>query len=142
MEMQNDEMHAYINRRTGELFTLTDEDAQFTEDDEMDLDDLPDWRQDVMPKIREVMDSDDWLRLPSQFDIHEYRIMEDFCHSVTNEEHRSELLDAIRGRGAFRFFKSTAGRLGLLDDWYKYRDAEFARIAAEWLDAHGIAYVE
>jgi hypothetical protein len=68
--------------------------------------------------------------------------MKSFCLSVKNTGHREELLDAIHGRGAFRHFRSTAERLGLVDDWYKYREAAFGRIATEWLEAAGIPYVE
>ena len=142
LEMQCDVAHAYINRRTGELSSLTDDEAQLADDDQQDLDALPEWQRAVVVQAKEILASEDWLQLPSQYEIHEYRIMKSFCLSVLDSGHRGELLDAIQGRGAFRFFKSTADRLGLLDDWNKYREAEFARIAAEWLDRHGIAYVK
>lgn len=143
LEMQNDEFHAYINRRTGELLSLADEDLRRAEDDEADddADSRPEWEREAAAEAKAVMESEDWLQLPSKFDIHEYRIMKSFCLSVKDAGHRDELLDAISGKGAFRFFQSTAERLGLLDEWYKYREAEFGRIAAEWLDEHGIAYV-
>ena len=32
-------------------------------------------------------------------------------------------------------FRSTAERLGLLQDWYDYRDAYLEDMAREWLDS-------
>jgi hypothetical protein len=56
-------------------------------------------------KAKEVISSDDYLPLPSKFDIHEYHIMEEFCYSVVDEKIRRVLSDKIRGSGAFRRFK-------------------------------------
>ena len=40
------------------------------------------------------IDSDDYLPLPSKFDIDEYHIMEDFCCSVVDDEIRGKLFPA------------------------------------------------
>jgi hypothetical protein len=52
------------------------------------------------------IDSDDYIALPGKFDIHEYAIIRDFCHSIDDDELRGLLLDKIRGAGAFRRFKN------------------------------------
>ena len=93
-----------------------------------------------MPKILEVMESDDWIALPSKYDLHEYGIMKRFCLELDDEAKREELLNAIAGRGAFRFFKSVIHRHGIQQQWYDYRDKEIERFVADWLDAQGIAY--
>jgi len=74
MDLPNDDWTAYINRRTGELVTVTDEEARAVEDEAGD-DDLPDWQAEHLPKVREALASDDFLALPTRFDINEYRIM-------------------------------------------------------------------
>ena len=66
--------------------------------------------------------------------------MEDFGTSLADDRHRSEVLEALRGRGAFRMFKSTVHRLGIEQDWCRHRDAAFERIAKAWLEANGVAY--
>jgi hypothetical protein len=48
MDLPNDDWTAYINRRTGELVTVTDEEARAVEDDAGD-DDLPNWQVVCVP---------------------------------------------------------------------------------------------
>ena len=139
MDLPNDDWTAYINRRTGELVTVTDEEARAVEDAAGD-DDLPDWQAEHLPKVREVLASDDFLPLPSRFDINEYRIMERFCHQVTDARVRDDLVRAIQGSGAFGRFKTLAQHCGVIDEWHSFRDRALEEIAAEWLEANGIGY--
>ena len=117
MDMIGDEMTAYINKKTGELFTVSDEEARIIEEGDEDDEFIPDWQKEILPKVREVLESDDFVALPDKFEIHEYSIMEDFSRSVENEELQEELLYAIRGRGAFRCFKDMIHRRGVQEDW-------------------------
>jgi hypothetical protein len=139
MDLPNDDWSAYLNRRTGELVTVTEEDQGLVEGEE-DTEDLPDWQRERLPKVREALESDDFLPLPSKFDIHEYRIMERFSLEVENADVREALLQAIRGRGAFRRFKEVIHERGVTEAWYTYRQQAFEDIAIDWLEANGIAY--
>ena len=76
---------------------------QREEDD--DIDEYREWQQDRIIKAKEVINSDDYLSLPSKFDMNEYQIIEEFCCSVKNDKIRESLLDKIRGRGAFSRLK-------------------------------------
>ena len=138
MDVLNDEWTAYLNRRTGELFTVTTDDLSALEN--ADDPDLADWQRELLPKIREVTESADWLPLPSKFDVHEYNLMERFCAAIDDDTLREDLLDAIRGSGAFRRFKDMIHRHGMQGEWYRFRGRELDRIAAEWLEANGIPY--
>lgn len=69
LEALTDESVAYLNRETGELYALGEEEAGLVEDD-VDPEGLPGWLVDEVPKIREVLESADWLALPTRFDIH------------------------------------------------------------------------
>lgn len=130
---------AYLHRRTGELFTMSDDMKQLQEDD-TDPEELPPWQREIPPKLREVIESEDYLPLPTKFDIHEYAIMERFFRSLDDAATRDELLNAIRGRGAFRYFKDIIHCRGIQESWYRYRDAALERIVINWLEEHGIAY--
>jgi hypothetical protein len=141
MNLQSDLVRAYINKATGEVISITDEEKRLAERGDDDVD-VSGWMRDVLPKVREVMESESFLALPSKRDIHEYKIMEAFCESVEPDEQRAQLLDAIRGKGAFSRFRRTSERLGVRHDWYSYRDAALRRKAARWLNAHGIPYFE
>lgn len=139
LETLMDSSTAYIDRRTGELYSLSEEDAAMLDDD-LEADDLPEWAREMLPKIREVLESEDWLELPSKFDIHEWAIMDSFSHSIEEPDLRDELLNAIRGSGAFRHFKAAIYRWGIQEHWYQYKRNALERIAADWLDENGIAY--
>jgi hypothetical protein len=139
MDLTTDEATAYINRKTGELITLTHEEFALAEDpDEAEA--SPQWQKDLLPKAREVLESEDYIPLPSKFEIHEWSIMEQFAHSLTDAAVNDELDAALHGRGAFRRFKDAVHRLGIADEWYRFRDAALEEIAIEFLEEHGIAY--
>jgi hypothetical protein len=129
MDLMSDEATAYINRKTGELITLTHEELSLAEDPE-----------DLLPKAREVLASEDFIPLPGKFEIHEWSIMERFARSLTDAAASDELDAALHGRGAFRRFKDAVQRLGIADEWYRFREAALEEIAIEFLEAHGIAY--
>jgi hypothetical protein len=139
MDLMTDEATAYINRKTGELIALTDEELALAEDPD-ETADAPQWQKDLLPKAREVLASEDFIPLPSKFEIHEWSIMERFARSLTDAAVSDELGAALHGRGAFRRFKDTMQRLGIVDAWYRFRDAALEEIAVEFLETHGIAY--
>ena len=97
MDLFGDEMTAYINKKTGELFTVGEEEAGLIEDGDDNDSFVPDWQKEILPKVREVLGSDDFISLPDKFEIHEYSIMERFCFSIENDDLQEELLNAIRG---------------------------------------------
>ena len=140
MDFLGDEVTAYINKKTGELFSVNEEEAsileQVNEEDEF----IPEWQRETLPKVREVLESGDYVALPDQFEIHEYSIMERFCLSLSDEGLQDELLHAIRGSGAFRRFKNTIHRKDIQDDWYRFRDQALKRIAIDFLESEGIPW--
>ena len=139
MDQWSDEATAYINRKTGELITLTHEELALAEDPDEALD-APQWQKDLLPKAQEVLASGDFIPLPSKFDIHEWSIMERFAQSLTDTAASDELDAAIHGRGAFRRFKDAVHRLGIENEWYRFRESALEEIAIEFLEEHGIAY--
>jgi hypothetical protein len=139
IEMSSDEVHSYLNPATREIVTFTDEEQREAESDEGPgpLSDLTD---DMLAKVREVLESDKFLALPGSFEFDEWSLMKDFGDGLAKARHRDEVLQSIRGRGAFRTFKATIHRLGIQDDWYRFRDAAFERMAKDWLEANGVPY--
>ena len=85
---------------------------------------------------------DDYIELPSQYEIHEWAMMERFSLSIEYERISEELLSAIRGRGAFRRFKDTIHRLKVAEAWYCFRDQAYRQIAIDWCEQHGIEYID
>jgi hypothetical protein len=141
MQTFSDEHHAYLNKITGELITITNEDIAVVESGD-DYSDAPEWQQKVYKNTGEVLSSEDYLKLPDKFEIHEYEIMERFCLSVPNEKISDVLLDMIRGSGAFRRFKELIYRYDLEKDWYKFRDEAYKEIAIAWLESKRLAWAD
>ena len=141
MDAAGDEMTAFINRSTGELITLSQEDIAYTEEDG-DHAFLPEWQKESVAKAKKVLADSDFIELPDQFEIHEYSIMERFCFSVSDERVQNALLRAIKGRGAFRHFKDRIFEEGVQEDWFAFREKALKRIAADFLESQGIAFID
>jgi hypothetical protein len=134
MTEAGDDQTAFLNRRTGDLLCLTDEQRYALENDHAAA--LPDEQR----ALQEALESGDLLELPSTFEHHEYSIVEEFCYSVKDADQRDELLRAIRGKHAFRDFTAIVRRTGLEAAWLNFREGAFEEIAVGWLEANNIAY--
>ncbi len=141
MDFQSDEQSSFLNLTTGEVVSVTNEELRAAEHD-APLEDFPEWQHDAIRSARDIVETDHYLPLPDRFEIHEYSIMERFCLSVDDEDIRDDLCNAIRGRGAFRYFKDRIHAYGIAEDWYRYRDEALREIAMAWCEAHGITYTE
>jgi hypothetical protein len=140
MDLPNEEWVSYLNPKTGEIVTVTDEDRRLAEDQDLDEESVPEWERESLRIARAVLESGDCLALPDKFEIHEWALMERFSNSQARGDRRDALLDAIHGAGAFRMFRSTIRRLGIEDEWFAFRQSAFEDIAKDWLEAHEIPY--
>ena len=141
MDFQSDAQSAFLHLTTGEVVAITDEELRAAESD-APLEDFPAWQHDAIRIARDIVETEHSLPLPDRFEINEYQIMERFCLSVDDADMRDDLCDAIRGRGAFRRFKDRVQVYGMVEDWYRYRDAVLREIAVAWCEAHGFQYTE
>lgn len=137
------EGHAYyLDKRTGEVVLVTDDDMQAADDDEL-ISKYPDWQRESILKAREVLKSSEhFCELPAPFDIHEYGIMEDFCRALDDRATGERLLRLIKGSGAFKRFKDGISSLGIDEDWYKFKRGKLEEFAIEWLEENGILLVD
>ncbi|SDI35700.1 UPF0158 family protein [Proteiniclasticum ruminis] len=87
-------------------------------------------------------DPDSYILLPTEYEIHEYQIMEGFVKSMEEEGAVHERLHAMQGKGAFRRFKEKVSLLNLEDRWYRYRNDEYEKIAVEWCSSNGIESIK
>lgn len=91
-------------------------------------------------KIAELIDTD-WnrfIRLPGQYEIHEYRMMEEFIEELDNQKMQSELYRAIQGRGAFRRFKDKIRYQGIEQQWYDFQNNSYREFALRWCKENNI----
>lgn len=85
---------------------------------------------------------EDYIPLPGQYDINEYRIMEEFIYELPAGNDQDVLARKIQGRGAFRRFKDKLYDLNLEKHWYQYRDEAYEKIARQWCEKYKIDIVE
>ena len=135
MEMQSDDMHSFLDRASGRIVTVSDEALAAAENDD------DDWvSAEELAEARQIVSADRaYIALPDRFEIDEYRMMERFANGL-DAAARDALLGALRGRGAFRYFRDTVHRLGLAKAWYAFRDERYREVARAWCEAHGIAH--
>lgn len=83
-----------------------------------------------------------FLRFPTKYEIHQYRIMEDFIDQLPPGKAQEELAYAIRGKGAFRRFKQSVRFHGLEQRWYDYLAQAYREFAIRWCAEEGLEYTE
>lgn len=133
----------YFDRQTGHVVSV-DRDVMsgIEEGDEERLRGLPEWQKEEVEIARAICDNNDerFINAPDKFDFNEYHHMERFIETVEDGETAEALWRAIKGRGAFRYFKDTADRLGLLDRWFRYRDEVMKEFVISWAEANNVPF--
>ena len=89
-------------------------------------------------EIDDAVDEGRLIKLMDRFEINEYHMMQSFAYD--HEDDR--LIRAIQGRGAFRHFKDTADDIGLIDEWYEFRDNCYRERAERWCRDHDLEWTE
>lgn len=139
MEPLSDEWQAYINRKTGEIVSFSEEEAAMAEQGDADA---PEWMKEDLPQIQAALSSDDYARLPGKFEFNEYAVMEQFCLSLSSAPLQDRLLAAIRGRGAFGRFKRAIDETGVAPQWFAYRSQALKELAVAFLEDEDIPYTD
>lgn len=140
LETAGEEFTHYLDRSTGEIVMITNEEMEASEEAEL-ISEYPDWQREAILKAREVLTSENFVALPNQVDIHEYKIMEDFCLAFEDRGIGDDLHRLIKGSGAFRRFKNAINSMGADKLWYQFRRTAIEKIALDWLDEQQIPYI-
>jgi hypothetical protein len=141
LEIQVDEYSSFLDRDTGQVETISRDLLREAEESDGDEElDLPAWQEHEWEIAELIVSTDRFRKLPSKFEVHEWEIMQDFLLSVKSDRIREDLLDAIQGRGAFRYFKDTLRRHGVESDWFAFRRQALRQIALEWCEENGIVW--
>lgn len=126
IELASDEFTYYFNKETGEVVMYGDPLLTGIEDEELEEELEENW--------------DQYIRLPTKFDINEYHIMEKFIWSLPAGKMSDKLERAIQGRGAFRRFKDMVYDAGIEKQWFDFEAGEYRKIAMRWCKDNGIEY--
>jgi hypothetical protein len=121
---------------------VTSEELVAAEDQEP-FDHLSEWERENRKIAIDVMENfGNYIELPIKYDLNEYKIMEDFCLSVSDSRMQDSLLKAIRGKGAFRRFKDKIVTFDIEDQWYSYQNERFKQIVIKWCGNNQLNYIE
>jgi len=152
------EMHYYLDLETGEIILIMDEfrreleriyDEIYDEEGNRvialeeyleDRDD-PDWQNERLLEADRVEQGYRTRYIPIEKDNPhaDYNDMERFIPTVDDPELRERLWRAIRGRGAFRYFKDVLWEHpDVREDWFAFKDARSRRRLERWLAARDI----
>lgn len=138
LEEQSESQLAFLDRETGEALLISEESLSLGEAETDELDSLQDWEREEAELARNIQGSDRYLALPSQFEVNEWNIMDDFCHQVEQKDTRERLLGSIHGSHAFRRFKDRLTDFGLWEEWHRFRRQAFGEIMREWCEENGV----
>src|ERR1039457_438849 len=141
LEMQFDEASSFLDLDTGKVETVSQDllsEAEESDDDEQP--DLPDWQKPEWEIAKRIVSTDRFKSLPTKYDVHEWEIMRDFADWGESGKISEELLRAIHGAGAFRYFKDTLRRRGIEKKWFEFREEALKTIAREWCEDQGVAW--
>lgn len=108
------------------------------EKDEIFLSNIGEYEELTEDEIDELFEKS--IILPTQYEINEYKMMEDFIETIDNSEISNNLQRLIQGKGAFRRFKDYCFDENIIQDWYKYRDERYKEIAIEWCKENELKY--
>ena len=114
--------YAYYNQETDEIYYVGDS-----------INELEEYDDDFI---------DSCYTLPSKYQIDEYSMMEEFIETIKDTSLSNELSNSIIGHKAFRRFKDTCIKHNIIDEWYKFRDKQYRRLAKSWCDKNNIKYKE
>ncbi len=96
----------------------------------------------VMEDEIEDFEDEDLVMLPDRYEINSYSIMERFIAQVDNPTAQEWLSNSIRGKGAFRRFRSTCERFGLTNQWYDFEEKYYLELAKNWCAENEVAFEE
>ena len=95
----------------------------------------------VRDKIPEIIEASGKICKTEILSDNEYHIMQDFIYDeIPAGGVRDQFESAIRGRGAFRRFRNLAERLGIINEWYEYKEKAQKQLAIEWCEENGFSY--
>ena len=140
VDFDSDMSESFLNTKTEQVCMFTDDELRAAENDE-DLSDSAQWYCEAVSRAKQYLENqNDYLPLPDKYDFNEYRIIEKFIARVVIPKQLQMLSQSIQGKGAFRRFKAVLEKLGLVDEWYKYRGQKLREFVEFWCKENKIDF--
>ncbi len=127
LDLQSEFLIFFLDEKTGEILTLTDEEVASGKKGEVD------------PVAYEIITSKRYIRLPT---FEKKEVMEEFALGIEDQELREELLVGIDDEGAFSRFNVAAHMHQLEGLWLPFIQKKLKDIAIAFCVKHDIRYVD
>ena len=141
--MDSPEHVTRFDRQTGQIVSVERSILSAVEEGREDgLTHVPDWQKEEVEVAHALCQDagERFIEPPDKFDFNEYRQMERFIGTLSDEGAAEQLWRAIKGKGAFGYFKDTLHRLGIQEEWYRYRDEAMKEFVIGWAKANNVLY--
>lgn len=133
-----DDCTTYINKKTGEIASVSDEESNFAH---QELDEtVPEWIIAGTPRIKLILESEDYFEMPSKYDLHEEKVMALFCETVEKEDVKNYLLKTLKGKAAAENFVKFIDEFELNESWTTHRNNAVKQIAIDFLNVNSIPF--
>ncbi len=146
LQMRFMDTTVYYNKITGETLNVQDDDFRIVEDDDFEnnIENYPEWQREHLKNVYDLMynDVDNYIALPSNFEIKDSDIMEEFIENVSNANKKRQLENCMWQKGMYRKFKDKLMDIVLENDYYEFYDEKLKEIAIEWCKENNLEYEE
>lgn len=126
----------FVDLTTGEV-TFIQSDYMLEDVSTDELQEYRDWEQE---QILQYM-KHDLIRIACVPSRESFRVMERFVESRPERENKS-LYVALAKRHPFREFRDKVERMGILQEWYDFKNAAEETMAEEWLEEHELEIID
>ena len=126
----------FVDLTTGEV-TFIQSDYMLDDVAQDELQEYHDWEQE---QIMQYMEHD-LIRIDCVPSRESFKVMERFVESRPEREHKS-LYVALAKRHPFREFRDKVERMGILQEWYDFKNASEQTMAEEWLEEHELEIID
>ena len=125
-ESNHGEIQYVLDRQTGEVIPMPTDGSDFPIEDE----------------LRELIEANfgtRFIRIEPVTSSEGWNVMSSFVEQLPNSETASRLARVIEGKSPFRRFKDELLNYPKLrEDWFRFHEEAFVKIAQEWLESHEI----
>jgi len=147
MEMQDDfGSTTLFDTETGQIVSIPDELMRAVEeDDEEALEDLPEWKKELIETARSVCsdESGRYEEIPKNPSYEAYDLMVEFAETVKDIHLKGKLNIALDGKGAFRRFKNILSDYPEEQErWFAFKEERMRHEAIDWLNSIDIEPIQ
>lgn len=137
IEFHSDEHRAFFDVKNSRVCIISDSALAYAENND---ENYPVWQHEDVLCAKAFLEGEinNFIALPTQYDVDEYSMMENFALTLSDEDKKKKLLIALQCKGSFRRFKDTLIFLGTENEWYHFRDERYKQFALDWCENNGV----